>query len=101
MKSYGMWVGLSAILVGCLGGAEVTWAKPRPKPAEVIEPSGLEPILGPSPALRQEVESLNIPRQPVPIPPLEIQGTPPNTQEIEFRITPVQGPGQGSGPVPD
>jgi hypothetical protein len=96
MKSYGMWVGLSAILVGCLGGAEIAWAKPRPKPAEVIEPSGLEPILGPSPALRQEVESLS-----VTIPPLEIQGTPPNTQEIEFRITPVQGPGQGSGPVPD
>lgn len=77
------------------------FAKPPQKPAAVVEPSGLEPIIGPSPALRREIESLNAPTQPTTIPPLEIQGTPPNSQEFEFKLVPVQGPGRGSGPEPN
>ncbi len=101
MKSYGMLVGLSLVMVGLLWGEQATWAKPPEKPAEVVAPSGLEPILGPSPALRQQIESLDIPNQPITIPPLEIQGTPPNSQEFEFKLVPVQGSGRGSGPDPN
>ncbi|WP_157776213.1 hypothetical protein [Gloeomargarita lithophora] len=99
MKPYAVPLALAWVSLG-FAHAPV-FAKPPQKPPEVIEPSGLEPIIGPSPELRREIESLNVPAQPTAIPPLEIQGTPPNTQEFEFRITPVEGPGRGSGPDPN
>ncbi|MEN9218042.1 MAG: hypothetical protein Q6J33_03425 [Gloeomargarita sp. DG_2_bins_126] len=85
-------MGLSLVLTGWLLGQGLVSAKPKPAPppAEVIAPSGLEPILGPSPAVRQEVESVDVP--PVTLPTLERQGTPPNPQEVEFRLVPVPGP---------
>ncbi|MEN9214748.1 MAG: hypothetical protein Q6J44_00930 [Gloeomargarita sp. DG02_4_bins_56] len=79
-------MGLSLVLTGCLLGQGMALAKP----AEVIAPSGLEPILGPSPAVRQEVESVDVP--PLTLPTLERQDPPPNPQEVEFRLVPVPGP---------
>jgi hypothetical protein len=55
MKPYG--VQLVLALMGLVHTP--VFAKPPQKPAEVVEPSGLEPIIGPSPALRREIESLN------------------------------------------